>query len=230
MEKPPRKSSTREIVETGVASAAGMVPIAGSPLAAAFQLAIGWKFGKRQADWLDDLAEAVDGLQRQSEEPLSFEDLAENDAFMDAVVTATRAAHATHQKEKLEALRNGVLNTLNSDAPSIDEQARFFRFIDELTPAHLKMLQFFADPAAWYDRLGLDQGSYYTGGQATLLEAGIPEFKGQRDWYDLLAADLSRIRLSDPSLHVVMTGAGMWSARNTAMGNRFLLFVSDPRE
>lgn len=229
MDKPPKKSTTREVVEAGVAGAAGMLPIAGSPLAAAFQLAIGWKFGKRQADWLDNLAEAVDQLQRQAEEPLSFDELAENDVFMDAVVTATRAAHGTHQEEKLTALRNGVLNTLTSDAPKIDEQARFFRLIEEMTAAHLKMLEFFGDPVMWFEARGLDKGNIYMGGQAHILEQGIPEFAGQREWYDLLAGDLTRLQLSSPALHVVMTESGIWSGRNTAMGNRFLRFISDPR-
>lgn len=229
MDKPPKKSTTRELVESGVVGATGMIPVAGSPLAAAFQLAIGWKFGKRQADWLDQLAEAVDELQRQTDELLTFEDLAENEAFMDAVVTATRAAHATNQEAKLDALRNGVLNTLAPDAPSLDEQARFFRLIEELTPGHLKMLQFFSDPPRWFEERGLDKGSYMMGGQSTLLELGIPEFQGRRDWYDLIAADLSRLQLSNPALHAVMTADGMWSARNTAMGNRFLKFVADPR-
>lgn len=229
MDKSPKKSATREIVESGVVGAAGMVPIAGSPLAAAFQLAIGWKFGKRQADWLDGLAEAVDDLQRRTDASVTFEDLADNDAFMDAVVTATRAAHATHLEEKLDALRNGVLNTLGLDAPGLDEQARFFRLIEELTPAHLKMLRFFASPARWFEEHGLEKGTYMMGGQATLLEQGIPEFSARRDWYDLLAGDLSRMQLCNPALHVVMSGDGMWSARNTAMGNRFLAFVTDPR-
>lgn len=229
MDKPPKKSTTREVVEAGVQGAAGMIPIAGSPLAAAFQLAIGWKFGKRQADWLDNLAEAVDQLQRQAEEPLSFDDLAENDVFMDAVVTATRAAHATHQEEKLAALRNGVLNTLTPDAPTVDEQARFFRLIEEMTAAHLKMLEFFADPIMWFEAHSLDKGNISMGGQAHILEQGIPEFAGHRDWYDLLAGDLARWQLSNPALHVVMTASGIWSGRNTDMGNRFLRFVSDPR-
>jgi hypothetical protein len=229
MEKPPKKSTTREVVEAGAVGAAGMVPIAGSPLAAAFQLAIGWKFGKRQADWLDDLAEAVDDLQRQADEPLAFEELAENEAFMDAVVTAPRSAHATHQEEKLAALGNGVLRTLCLNAPTVDEQARFFRLVDEMTGAHLKMLEFFADPKQWFESRGLDKGNISMGGQASILELGIPEFAGRRDWYDLLASDLVRMQLSSPSLHTVMTESGIWAGRNTAMGNRFLAFITDPR-
>lgn len=163
------------------------------------------------------------------EESLTFDELVENEQFVDAVVTATRAAHATHQNAKLDALRNGVLNTLGPSAPSLDEQARFFRLIDEITPAHLKMLAFFADPKRWFDDHGLTRSNFMMGGQAHILEEGIPEFAGRRDWYDLLAADLTRMRLSDPALHVVMTNEGVWSARNTEMGNRFLAFVKDPR-
>lgn len=229
MERPPKKSTTREIVEAGAVGAAGMIPIAGSPLAAAFQFAIGWKFGQRQADWLDQLAEAVDELQSQVGEPLDFQELAENDAFMDAVVTATRAAHATHQEEKLAALRNGVLQTLSPNVPTVDEQARFFRLVEEMTGAHLKMLEFFDDPARWFESRGMDKGNMYMGGQASILELGIPEFVGQRDWYDLLASDLARMQLSNPALHVIMSESGVWAGRSTPMGKRFLRFVTDPR-
>jgi hypothetical protein len=73
--------------------------------------------------------------------------------FVDAVVNATRAAQATHQSEKLDALRNGVLHSLDEDAPTLDEQARFFRLVEQLTPAHLRMLRFLNDPGPHSTRL-----------------------------------------------------------------------------
>ena len=66
--------------------------------------------------------------------------------------------------------------------------------VEEMTGAHLKMLEFFADPKAWFESRGLDKGNIYMGGQASILELGIPEFAGKRDWYDLLAGDLTRMQ------------------------------------
>jgi hypothetical protein len=134
MEKPPKKSTTRELVEASVGAGAGAVPLVGSPLAVAFAVAMGWTYNRRMTEWLDALAEAVDDLQHQSEESTSFEDLADDPAFVDAVVAATRAAQATHQKDKLDALRNGVLNASRPGAPGLDEQARFFRFVVNSPP------------------------------------------------------------------------------------------------
>lgn len=43
----PKKSTTRAIVEQSIVAGAGLVPIAGSPLAVAFAVAMGWSYNKR---------------------------------------------------------------------------------------------------------------------------------------------------------------------------------------
>src|ERR1035438_9693178 len=65
--------------------------------------------GKRFSDWceeirlrLNDLSEKVDGMTPEA--------LAKDDAFFSAFAQATQAALRTHQQEKLDALRNAVLN------------------------------------------------------------------------------------------------------------------------
>lgn len=58
--------------------ATGMVPIVGSPVAAALARAMGWAYNRRMQQWLEDLAEAVTELQEHSSDPLSYEDLAED--------------------------------------------------------------------------------------------------------------------------------------------------------
>ncbi len=206
-----------------------MVPVVGSPIAVAFAVAMGWTFNKRMTIWLDDLAVAVDELQQQAEAPLTFEDLATDEGFVDAVVNATRAAQATHQQEKLDALRNGVLNSIGTSDSALDEQARFFRLVEEFSTAHLTLLTFLNDPGGWFDQRGIEKPNIHAGARATLLEAAIPEFAGRRDWYDLLAGDLSSARLIDANLHATMTGPGAWSSCLRPLGVRFLEFVTDPR-
>jgi hypothetical protein len=103
VQKPPETSTARELTEHAITAAAGAVPVVGSPLAVAFAVAMGWTYNKRMREWLDDLAEAVHELQGRAEHTSGFDELAEDDVFVDAVINATRAAQATHQKEKLDA-------------------------------------------------------------------------------------------------------------------------------
>lgn len=229
MEKPPRKTTAREVVELTVEGAVGMIPIVGSPLAVAFATAMGWTHNKRMAQWFEDLAEAVYELQERGH-GLTFEELAAEPIFTDAVINATRAAQATHQQEKLDALRNGVLNSLGADAPAVDEQSRFFRLVEDFGVAHLRMLKFLHDPVDWFDTHRLAKKSYSMGGRATLLEEAIPEFQGNRSWYDLIARDLDAAALAQSNLHVTMSGSGMWQSCTTPLGGRFLAFIADPRE
>jgi hypothetical protein len=94
---------------------------------------------KRFTDWceqlrlrLNQLSQKVDGLTPQS--------LATNDAFISAFAQATQAVIRTHQKEKLDALRNAVLNVAVSKAPSEDLQLMFLNLVDTFTPMHLEIL------------------------------------------------------------------------------------------
>jgi len=228
MEPPPKKSTSREFVERTVEGAAGMIPIAGNPLAVALAVAMGWTYTRRMTQWMEDLAAAVTELQERTD-GLSFADLAEDDAFVDAVIAATRAAQATHVEEKLEALRNGVLNTLGPDAPTLDEQARFFRLIEQFTPAHLRLLAFLNDPGAVFDAAGLPRPDLVSGGRADLIEDGMPEFKDRRDWYDLLDRDLAAASLTNHGgLHAMQNGASLWRPATSDLGRRFLAFISEP--
>lgn len=228
MRKPPKKSTGREIVDATVQGAAGMVPVVGDPLAVAFAVAMGWTYNKRMAQWLEELAAAVTELQDEPNRR-SFEDLADDPVFADAVINATRAAQATHAQEKLKALRNGVLNSTSPGAPDADMQARFFRLVEQFTGAHLTLLRFLANPVAWFDEKNLDKPNIMAGGRGHILELGVPEFRGQRVWYDLLAGDLQSTGLANPNLNTVMTGSGVWAPGLTALGVEFLGFVSDPK-
>lgn len=96
----------------------------GGPLGVVLATVLTLSLERRRDEWLNELAAAVVELQARTER-LSFEDLAEREGFVDAVVQASMAAQSTSRREKLDALKHGVLNSLRSDAPSLDEQHRF---------------------------------------------------------------------------------------------------------
>jgi hypothetical protein len=99
--------------------------------------------GKRMSDWCEDLRLHLNELS-QKMDGLTPEALATNGAFISAFAQATQTALKTHQEEKLEALRNAVLNVAAGLAPPEDHYQTFFlSLVDSLTPTHLLMLKQF---------------------------------------------------------------------------------------
>lgn len=228
MKELPKKSTKREVGEAAVEGVASAIPVAGGPLAVALAFWMNWGLTKRRDEWLGELAAAVEELEARTD-GLSFEELIENDRFVDAVVQATTAAQATTQSEKLDALRNGVLNTLTPEAPTYDEQARFLRLVDELTPAHLTVLTILHDPRAAVE--ARQETEWHAAGTVSrLLERLVPAFVGKREWSDLLVSDLDDARLSSVAnaLHAMITPEGLLTSRTTPLGDRFLKFIAPP--
>jgi hypothetical protein len=64
--------------------------------------------------------------------------------------------------------------------------------------------------------------------RSQLLEQVMPEFAGQRDWYDLLAVDLEAAQLAPNNMHAMMSAAGVWQSATTNLADRFLRFIRTP--
>jgi len=89
------------------------------------------------------------------------EALAANAAFVSAAAHAVRIAATAHQQEKLEALRNAVLNAAAGSAPSDDVQMMFLDAVDSLTVSHVQVLKELTkrDRDKWTSR----PGNYHRG-------------------------------------------------------------------
>lgn len=183
----------------------------------------------RRTQWMNDVA---DGLRKLEErvDGFTIESLAQDEAFVTAMLRASHAALRTHQKEKRRALRNAVLNVAIGRAPEDDLQLIFLGLIDDLTPLHLRMLALFADPMK-DEAVRNALESISMGGLSLVLEKGVPELRGKRELSDLIYKDLEgRGLLVGGGLHVTMTGRGLRDKRTTALGDDFLRFVASPVE
>ncbi|KRF45960.1 hypothetical protein ASH01_09330 [Terrabacter sp. Soil811] len=226
MEKPPKKSTSREVAEIAAEGALGMIPVAGSLLAAAFVAAVGIPFGRRQQEWFESVAEAIEDLRARSELP-PLEELVKHPVFLDAVVRASRAADATHSESKLTALRNAILNSTGPAAPEVDAQARFIRFVDEFSEIHIRMLAFFGDPRRTLERAGVEPPNLMMGSRKHLLQM-LPGFTDD-ELVELVYRDLSDAGLvSSGGISVTMTGAGIYEPSLSPLGRRFMRFIEDP--
>ena len=99
--------------------------------------------------WFKELAAALEEAERKID-GFSVENLTQDDAFVSAVIEATRSAISTHKDEKRDALRNGLLNIALHRSTDEDRQQTFLRYIDELTVWHLRFSRPVPEPSQAY--------------------------------------------------------------------------------
>lgn len=203
----PEDPSLEDVGHAAVQAMASLVP----GLSNALALILVPPLTQRRDDWLKDLEFRLRELENQVRD-FHFDDLHRNEQFVSATLQATQAALRTHQEEKLEALRNAVLNVAVSRGPSEDLQVIFLNLVDSFTPMHLKILRFF------YQR------------DATVLE----QMRGQRDLTDQVVHDLDdRGLIQDTRPYIARNRDSsealvyhQWSVTN--LGKQFLAFITSP--
>jgi len=229
LEKP--KKSAGDVIHAIAKAGISAIPIAGAPAAEIFALVVTPPLERRRDEWIESIGNGLKEL-AQKVEGFKIEDLAKNESFITTVTHASQAAIRNHQKEKLEALRNAVLNAALPNSPEEDLQLMFLNFVDSFTPWHLVILKFFNDPKGWGQQHGVSLREHYLGSSLSqVLEEAIADLKGKQEKYDLFVKDLySRGLMTTDSLHTMMTESGVFTSRTTAMGKQFLTFISSPLE
>jgi hypothetical protein len=216
----PTRSDLAYSTFKGLVSA---IPLAGGILAEWFSHFLAPPLEKRRDEWLRALTMGLAELESKVE-GLSMESLRQNEDFVSTMMQATQIALRTHQKEKLEALRNALLNIAIGRSPNEDLQTMFLQFVDTLTTWHIRILKFFQDPARY-----LRDTRFSMGAPSTLLEATFHELRGEREFYDQLVKDLyARGLMTVESLHMTMTESGMYAKRTTLLGDSFIAFITSP--
>jgi hypothetical protein len=89
---------------------------------------------QRRKEWFENLATDLEDLKEKFKD-IELEKLSESENFTDAFMHSYVSAMRTHHQEKLEALRNTVLNTITPNAPDEDLQLIFINYIDRHTLA-----------------------------------------------------------------------------------------------
>lgn len=229
MDKPPTKKSAGDIAREVGRALISVIPAAGGPLQVAFENVFSAPIERRKAAWLEQLAGIVEEIQQRVAD-LTPEKLASNETFVTIAMQASQIAIRNHQQEKLDALRNAVLNSALPNSPQEDEQMIFLRLIDQLTPWHLRVLVLLNDPQRWMEHNGVQNPGWSMGGPSTVLEHCLPDLRGQRETYDQIVRDLQAEGLLDQGqfMHVTMTGGSMVTSRTTERAKRFILFISAP--
>lgn len=103
---------------------------------------------KKKREFINDLAARLKKLEDQGQ--IDFEELAQHEEFNTIITKAILLAQQNHQEEKLEALRNIVLNStkwLSKGEPIFDWSHKFLMIVDQISPLHILLLKTFRNPA-----------------------------------------------------------------------------------
>ncbi len=220
------KRSLGDYAHAGVKAGLSTAPVVGAPLAEFFSVVIAPPLEKRRDAWLIEIYRRLK-IVEETVEGFSIENLATNEIFISVLFQATNTAMRTHQKEKLEALTNAVINSALS--PSIDEnlQLIYLNLIDRYTPWHLILLQFLADPREYGKRQEIKYPQWSSGGLGTVIEYTFSDLKGRKAVYELIIKEMISNGLLQEGgyLGATMTESGMFASRTTKMGKDFLRFI-----
>ena len=224
--EPPQSSAgdaTHALAKAGISS----IPLVGSAATELFALIVAPPLERRRQRWMEEVGEAL--RQLEDRRGVRLEDLQEDEAFIDAAMSATQAALRTSVEEKRRALRNALLNSALPGAPDASTRQVFINLVEQLTEWHLRLLGFFRDPQGWFARAGVPAPDLYAGSPANVCEEAYPELARRREFFDQCWKDLHQRGLTNtPELRVMMTGSGTMARRASDVGEEFLRFIEDP--
>lgn len=225
---PEQKSRRRQAAEVAAEGVVGAMPFVGSLLAVTLATTFSAVQESRTRAWMEEMADVVEALMARVE-GLEAQDLAESTAFYDTAVAAARIATASSSQDKHRALQNALFNVGSSSAIEDDKRVIFLRYVDELTPSHVRFLRFLNSPVGWFEDHDLDWPSFYTAGLMSVVTVAFPEWERDEELLDVIASDLVARGLADnPGLRTMMTANGLTAQRTKMQGRQFLEFISGP--
>lgn len=208
-------------------AAASLVPGASYGVQQLVRQFIGEPLERRREAWFTSLGLGVRELQDRLDgfDPST---LNENEDFVSTVAETTRIAMATHRAEKLEALRNVVLNV--AAGVHLDDvlQGTFLGYVDRFSGLHLKVLKMLSNPAA-VPAMVARADTLMTGSLGVLFEAALPETSTNKTLLARVFDDLDQERLTNgAALNWTLSGAGLLEKRTSEFGDHFLKFITSP--
>ncbi|RAZ88261.1 hypothetical protein DPM33_24545 [Mesorhizobium hawassense] len=215
----------RTAIDAGAAIT--LIPGAGYAIGQIVERFVAEPLQKRRDKWFTKVGEGLRDLQARLQD-FDPSKLDENDDFISAVAEATAAATRTAKQEKIEALRNGVLNI--AKGLQLDDVLRgiFFGYIERFSPAHIQVLKLLAAPSS-SPEMRQKASQMMAGAQMSVLEAALPASVISPGALDRVLSDLHREGLADTNSMMAMGTSGVFLAkRSTGIGDSFLQFIADP--
>lgn len=222
------KNSVGDYFHTGVNAALSLFPFGGT-ISEFFNILFTPPLEKRRDAWLLKLYDAISQIQAQIDS-FSIEELSKNDQFISIMMQSAQLVLKNHQAEKLDALRNAVLNTALDINFDETEQFIFLNMIDNLSVWHLKILYYFKDPTQWFIENKMTRPNLSNCSPRVGLTAAYQELIGKAEFINMVIRDLYNDGLFSDNNINSMSSHGIFDSRVTAFANKFLSYISTPSQ
>ena len=223
----PPKPSAADKGHALVRAGLGTIPYAGAAAAELLNMILAPPLETRRQEWMEEIGKGLRNLENKM--GVNLKSLQDNEGFIDIALEATRLAITTSKREKREALKNAVMNEAVGNTPEDSLRSMFMSFVDSLTVWHIKILNLFNAPEAYFKKIGQPVPDLYMGARSHILEKAFPEMTNEREFYDLVWKDLyAKGLVSTDSLHGMMTGQGTLVGCSTKIGKEFMNYISSP--
>jgi len=217
------KGDFKDLIYNGIAAGIGAIPHWGPAYAVLFGAVFTKPLEQKTEAFLKALVDQIVEVEKTVDK---INNLVSSESFVASTAQAVTMALMTVSEEKRQALRNAVINSVKMK-PSEDERLKYFITIQQLTPAHMRLLSFFADPYVFATvnslNFELPTGMSSTIPAKNVMRGYEPEF------VDILIRDLSNAGLLFQFESSITVNSGQSFANNlTNYGKKFYEFVSAP--
>ncbi len=185
---------------------------------------------KRLEKWMGAVSEGLKELENKVES-FSISKLQEDEEFISILMTASQIAQRNHQKEKLTALKNIVLNTALKTDIEEDLKFSFLTMVDNITATEIKIIHFLNNPDKWFKKISGSITSNYNEREIMVIELEFPDYIKNQRKYKHFAKKLHSMGLLDiDNLKIRYSDNGEPIKETTELGDTFLKFITDPIE
>lgn len=132
-------SSSSEIAEAAIKGAVSAIPVVGGLIAELGGCLIS-PLDRRKRAWAEEVERALQELAEQHQRLPKA--LADDAAFVTALLKATSAALATHKKKKINVLRSFIVAVGSKAIPDEELQNVLLRLLDDLSVGHIEVIRF----------------------------------------------------------------------------------------
>lgn len=143
----PIVESTGDKAHRVVRASIGALPVFSGTAVELFNSLIIPPLEKRKTKWMIDVTESIQNLEKQK--LINVSELFQNEEFISFLLNASSAAIKIHQKEKLNALKNAVINMAINQSPEEEIALVFLNLVERFSIKHLKILNVLHQPKVW---------------------------------------------------------------------------------
>lgn len=143
----PELESTGDKVHRLFRVGFGLLPVGSGAAVELLNSIIVPPIDRRRTKWMVEVTESLQRL--EAEKHIDLSELSNNEEFITLMLSASQIAIRNHAQEKIESLRNIVLNKACGVNYDDSLQTIFVGLVDQFIPLHIRLLKIFHEGLVW---------------------------------------------------------------------------------